>query len=167
MNFGTVQKLWAASGLPVHGQLGAEGGCPLVWSHLETSWVGGGRGSLALVTAEGPHSSRRPGCCGGGKMADSPRYSPLRTRVHVLRLSLERKSSLLKAPKPPAETHTCLPSTFPPSSTSNLRAPDELKRGSLMAQKTRDPLEFSTELSVSTSAEERSSVSGALCHPIG
>ena len=35
-----------------------------------------------------------------------------------------------------------------------------------MAQKTRDPLEFSTELSASTSIQERRGVSGALCHPI-
>ena len=66
----------------------------------------------------------------------------------------------------PAEMYTYLPSGFPPSSTSNLHAPDKRKRASPMAQQTRDPLGFSTELTTSTSTQERRGVSRALCHPI-
>ena len=66
----------------------------------------------------------------------------------------------------PAEMYTYLPSGFPPSSTSNLHAPDKRKRASPMAQQTRDPLGFSTELTTSTSTQERKGVSRALCHPI-
>ena len=66
----------------------------------------------------------------------------------------------------PAEMCTCLPSGFPPSSTSNLHAPDKRKRASPTAQQTRDPLGFSMELTTSTSTQERRGVSRALCHPI-
>lgn len=130
-------------------------------------WMRGGGGSLALVTAEGPRSPRSPGCWGGGKTADGPRCPLLQTMVHILGQSLERKFSLLKAPKPPAETCTCLPSGLPaPSSTSNLHAPGKRKRGSPAAQQTRDPLGFSTELTTSISTQERKHVSRALCHRI-
>ena len=122
---------------------------------------------MALVTAKGPRSPRSPGCWGGGKTADGPRCPLLQTVVHILGQSLERKFSLLKAPKPPAEMCTCLPSGLPaPSSTSNLHTPGKRKRGSPAAQQTRDPLGFSMELTTSSSTQERRRVSRALCHPI-
>ena len=77
--------------------------------------MGGGRGSLALVKAEGPCSPRRPGCWGGGKTADGPRCPPLQTVVHSPGQSLERKFSLLKEPKPLLRCALVFPLDSPPA----------------------------------------------------